>query len=64
MHESLKNDRFLLEKTLNKYCPVAIGTAFSTKFPLSANVPNSASQNISDIGLCRHSVTLNINFKS
>ena len=38
-------------KPLDKYCPVAIGTAFSFKFVFDAKVQNSTFWNVSNLGL-------------
>ena len=37
---------------------------FSNKFVLEAKVENSASCNISNLGLCGHSLALNMSLKS
>ena len=45
MHLNSKNDQFLVEKVknLHKYCPAAIGAAFSPKFLLDTKAQNGDS---------------------
>ena len=47
-------------KLLYKYYPTATETNFSTKFVDNAKIEDSASWNISNSGLCRISITLNL----
>ena len=48
----------------HKYCPAAIGLAFSTKLEFDAKIQNRAFSNITNLGLCCSLVALNINCKS
>ena len=50
-------------KRLQKYCPAALGMAFSARFLLRAKKQNSGFWNISNLGLCLSSF-LNMSFKS
>ena len=61
---NFKNDHLLVEKVRAFHCPTAIATSFSIKFVLDATVKDSGSWNITNLGLCRNSVALNISFKS
>ena len=50
MHGNYKNDHFLVEnsKPLHKYWPAALGTVFSTKFLLDAQIQDSGVWNIAN----------------
>ena len=56
-----KNDQFLVEKSKS---PAAIGTTFSPKFAVDAEVQNSSFLNTSYLNLCCNYVAVNINLQS